>query len=514
MIKIVSIFLLITFAFAEKDILYLFDKEKVEKIKMLPKNFTSQDNFSNFLKSKKEKSKERKKFLFLIEESFDKSLVLKQNDIRELKEFDKNLILADIASLDKKLIINKKEYPIPLISKYFIKTVDENHILSIDKFKKRWGLDKFSNKELILSTLAISYDDLELKENHNTYSIIGDSFAIQSYQSKAIKYYKKALKFEPKNLNTIYSLARAYALNREYKNAIEYLNRAKAIESDKWQIYNGLTTLYKIEKNYKKVIDTLKEALDKVAEISKVGIYKKIVQIYEKDLKDYDNTVLYYKELLKLNPNDLDSMKNLGIFYRKNREYKKATDILKKSIKQHKDFVDGYNELAITYNYQKKHKVALGYLLKAKNIDPNKVDTYNNLAYVYSDLNQYDKVIEMAKKSLEFSPYNYLAMLTLFEASLVQNEKFDKVIEKRYIETYKSSVNKIYKYKMLKALENIKNRVDESEFLKLWKNNNLSSIIMNSWSFIPIKRWIEFSDFSKKIKNRLRYAVEVFEGKR
>jgi len=77
--------------------------------------------------------------------------------------------------------------------------------------------------------------DLKLHPSSYTYKSFEDFFYGGIFEvnaancDKAIEYFNKALKMQPKNDHVLYLLASTYALKKDVDNAIQYLNEAIAI---------------------------------------------------------------------------------------------------------------------------------------------------------------------------------------------------------------------------------------------------------------------------------------------
>ena len=124
-----------------------------------------------------------------------------------------------------------------------------------------------------------------------------------------------------------------------------------------------------------------------------------------------------YLEALEISKDIKDSMMlgltvhNLGMFYRRQKEYDKAITYFKEAIEirerthgNYDDLATSYNMLGVTYYYKKQYDSAFARYSKAKEIYTSKQDiakVNGNLALLYYSSKQYDKAIKVFQENIK-----------------------------------------------------------------------------------------------------------------
>jgi len=167
---------------------------------------------------------------------------------------------------------------------------------------------------------------------------------------KALREYFIAIENEPDNPNNYFRLARYYEKHRQYNKAIkEFMN---AINNSKpgyqrEQMYIELADLYNNRHKYKKAI----AIYQKVIKLSgwdsterKMNIYWLLGQAYMND-NQFEDAIAEFKNVLALDPKNVDLMRTLGCIYRNNGDYDEAITCFKKAIEH------GFSSNSKSYSY-------------------------------------------------------------------------------------------------------------------------------------------------------------------
>jgi len=91
----------------------------------------------------------------------------------------------------------------------------------------------------------------------------------------------------------------------------------------------------------------------------------------------------FYNKVLKINPNHLDSLNNMGVIFFDIEEYQKAIDCYKKVIQINPNNADVYSNLGMVFYKIKEHQKALIYFDKAFQIDPNHINSINAVRDIF-----------------------------------------------------------------------------------------------------------------------------------
>ena len=127
----------------------------------------------------------------------------------------------------------------------------------------------------------------------------------------------------------------------------------------------------------------------------------------ENNLKVAENS---YKEILKINPNHIDTHNNLGTIFKETGEPQKALSCYEKAIELNPNYTNAYINLGATLKELGKFQKAKNCYEKALNLDPLKETTNTNYGYALLYLNQHAKGLEYIKKGsgfIEFTQENF-----------------------------------------------------------------------------------------------------------
>jgi Tfp pilus assembly protein PilF len=121
------------------------------------------------------------------------------------------------------------------------------------------------------------------------------------------------------------------------------------------------------------------------------------------NLKEAQN---FYNQVLKINPNHINALNNLGGLFKQLGETKTAKSFYNKTVKINPNFADGHNNLGIIYRELGDHQKAVSCYKKAIEINPTHINSYNNLGIVLEELGEYKKALSYYEKGIEINPNN------------------------------------------------------------------------------------------------------------
>lgn len=114
------------------------------------------------------------------------------------------------------------------------------------------------------------------------------------------------------------------------------------------------------------------------------------------------NALQHYKESIRIIPNYITSLNNLGMvyysFYSKPEE---SIPYLKKAILLDTNYVEAYFNLATCEAATKQYDLAEKYYLKSIAIDSNFISTYSSLSALYAKEKQYDKILKLNQNAID-----------------------------------------------------------------------------------------------------------------
>jgi protein O-GlcNAc transferase len=160
-------------------------------------------------------------------------------------------------------------------------------------------------------------------------------------------------------------------------------------------------------------------------------LYKEILKVQPDNISIYynlgiicqdqqrlDEAVFYYRETLKINPNLADAYFNIGgILYSKGL-YDDAIRNYQKALQLDPDSADISNNLGSAFKVKGQLKEAIIYFQRALRADPNYGKAYNNLGIAFIDNGQLNEAISCFEKALQLNPQFVDARNNLAKANL------------------------------------------------------------------------------------------------
>lgn len=138
-------------------------------------------------------------------------------------------------------------------------------------------------------------------------------------------------------------------------------------------------------------------------------------------LGGYDEAIYYYREALKLDPEDAVQIRNVAIALRDSKKYLEAEEYFLKSLAKNSSQENIYVELSEMYRYfpkkEYKHDEESIFLDGIKK-NPTSVFLLTNLANFYKEKGIVDKATEYYNKALEQDPDNVSAKQGLEELKI------------------------------------------------------------------------------------------------
>ena len=300
----------------------------------------------------------------------------------------------------------KKEYPLN----------KRINIYLVEAYIKAFKLNK---AEIELRTIAQS----KLSDSYIFYSLQAKYYLRREYYENAISKFKESIKRNPVNDDDYFELAKIYLKFRKFKSAKNMLTRSIALDPVNIEYHSAYANiLYELEGAETAIgylRNLLKQNRDNPKILGDIAIYyykngqnlefqeyKKRIEklastdasfyeflIYSAELDDRDDDVIKYgKELIKINPGDLDvqiklgkSLYDKGLYkealnmfesilarlasfpranyylaktYLKLKNIKKATEMAEREVKNNPTLEFGYFILGEVYRIQKKYREA------------------------------------------------------------------------------------------------------------------------------------------------------------
>jgi len=181
------------------------------------------------------------------------------------------------------------------------------------------------------------------------------------------------------------------------------------------------------------------------------------------NLQDAQN---YYQQVLKIDPNHIAALNNLGAIFQRLGENQKAIKCFEKAIELNPNYADAHNNLGNVFKglgehqnakscYEKaielnpnyahahynlgnvfkalgEHQKAKSYYEKAIELDPNYVDAHNNLGNVFKDLGEHQNAKSCYEKAIELDPNHIVTYKNLSTLHIRTLDDLEKSINLSY----------------------------------------------------------------------------------
>ena len=128
---------------------------------------------------------------------------------------------------------------------------------------------------------------------------------------------------------------------------------------------------------------------------------------------NFDIAQNLYSEILKINPNHINTLSNLGEIFEKIGEYQKAINCYEKAIEINPNISSIHSNLGIVFAKLKEYKKAINCYEKAIKIDPNYFDAFNNLSNILFELGSLKEAKINSEKAIKLKPDYAAAHFTL-----------------------------------------------------------------------------------------------------
>lgn len=275
----------------------------------------------------------------------------------------------------------------------------------------------------------------------------------------ALSYINKSFDIDKRKLKFYYCRGYIYKALKEFDNAIKYYDEGICkLENEPSLYYNKAKTLMAMRK-YEEAIEVYIEGA-KLNDADKEDFYDEIGDAY-KALQEYDNAIIWYEKVIKLNPNHSFEYRQIGNAYERRNHYDTAIAYYLKQIKINDNNPLNYICLAGAYKYKKQKIKARIYYKKALKLymDRNRDSSFDvcEIGRCYMELNKHKEAVFYLNKAIE-KPCNNCDFDGCYEAYYILGEMYEN--EKDYETAYK------YYKKAYDIRDNLEEHVEALERMK------------------------------------------------
>ena len=207
-----------------------------------------------------------------------------------------------------------------------------------------------------------------------------------------------------------------------------------------------------------------------------------------------------YEKVLKIKPNHVLTLYNLGNVLKELDEHEKAVNYYLKAIQSQPNFTPAYHDLGLTFQGLKKHNKAIEYYEKAIQIQNDLAPAHYNLGNTLKEIGEYEKAINSYQKAAKYAPENLTTFYNLCDLKKdVLDENLKKKIEKILKKKNYTKMDAAYGNFLLSRYE-YKDKNHEKELKYLLKAHNYYFESINN----------EFNEQVKYFLNKLPNIKELF----
>ena len=120
-----------------------------------------------------------------------------------------------------------------------------------------------------------------------------------------------------------------------------------------------------------------------------------------------------YNQVLKIDPNHSQALKNIAVIFINLKDYQKAKEYYEKAVEIDPNSADAYYNLGIIFKELKEFQKAKSCYEKADNIQPNNTIIQTNLGIIFKDLGENQKAKDCYEKAIKINPNNAKAHYNL-----------------------------------------------------------------------------------------------------
>ena len=224
-----------------------------------------------------------------------------------------------------------------------------------------------------------------------------------------------------------------------------------------------------------------------------------------------------YKKAIMLKPNFAEAHFNLGTTLNRSNRSDEAVISFKKAIEYKPDYVKAYNNLGNTLNKLNRLEDAEKSYRKVIELQPDFSVVYNNLGSILKDQGRYEEAEKNFRKKISFNP-DFISLKDAIENTdwELSKDLLDKMCKKKIIDTQRNVIEfirlwSIYCRKLL-------SQGDIKKFIKILsklviigeRNQDINDLIKLFFESVDINKVLELVELEDKILIKLSYCQYKF----
>jgi len=274
------------------------------------------------------------------------------------------------------------------------------------------GNDKLAKQEFALYDKLLKQEGeyIEIPEKPTSediekYITLGDNYFKEGKFDESIAEYKKALEIKPRD-DILNKLGQAHQQKRLAGKSEEQPAKIDTFTS-------------------KKTLDEMPR-LETEQELSIEELYDRGISYYDKGM--IDKAIEEFKEVLELDPEDVETHHHLGNAYADKEMFDEAISIYKKIVEKNPEFIDVYLSLGTLYLDMDMVDEAISLCKQAISANPDDSFLCFHLGEAYVRNEQYEEAITAFNKAISINPMDPETQYRLAE-SYYKTKQYDMALK-------------------------------------------------------------------------------------
>ncbi|WP_413531750.1 tetratricopeptide repeat protein [Empedobacter brevis] len=284
-----------------------------------------------------------------------------------------------------------------------------------------WGMKNMHRKSISFYEEALQVNSEETDYICNS---IGNEYLNLDEVHSALIAFRKALKFNPENDYSFYSIIQCYEEIHNPEECIEFLKDFIDDNPYSEAAWLQLGLLY----NHKKMYDEAINALDYVIAInpnSIIGYTNKALSLEE--LGKYNEAIETLEETLEYDDSPAVTHMKIGELYEKLEKPQKALKAYHIAIKEDPQLDKVWAKAAALYNKLENIEEAEYYIQRAMELNENNYQYYTDSTYYYLKQMKFEEAIKNLAKLVELKPLVFNTWYAYIETLIAVGE-YDQAI--------------------------------------------------------------------------------------
>jgi len=216
----------------------------------------------------------------------------------------------------------------------------------------------------------------------------------------SIRHYEQAVALKPDYVQALNNLGSSYLENGRPEKATDLLERALKCDPRNPQTHYNLGNALRNERpgeaipHYVAALRLKPDYMDAMINLGLAYI----------EAGDVPQAVAWYQNSLRVDPRNVRIMNNLGIALRRNGRAEEAHALFERAIATKPDYAEAHVNFATSFRDRGDLAKALEICERALKLNPSMSDAYNNIAALLQDQGKYEEALRACDRALEINP--------------------------------------------------------------------------------------------------------------